>query len=258
METILTVRHLEREYRKRGTDHVVAALRGVNFEMQRGEFVVVMGESGSGKSTLLNIIATLDRPTGGELFYAGQNIHKKSDAELAKYRRHNIGFVFQDYNLLDQFSIADNVRLPMVLEGIDEKEMERRLDHYLRALNIQEHQNKLPYELSGGEQQRVAIARALVMQPELLLADEPTGALDSRNSERLMTLFAKLNEAGQTILFVTHSIKSAAYGRRILFLRDGRICYELYRGKHSISEFREKIADAMTLVEKGENIHAAI
>ncbi|MDO5733860.1 MAG: ABC transporter ATP-binding protein [Eubacteriales bacterium] len=252
MENILEIKGLERVYKERFSTQVTRALQGINLNVAAGEFLVIMGESGSGKSTLLNLIATLDRPTAGEIKYKGALLNRLSNADLAEFRRREMGFVFQDFNLLEQFNIADNIRLPMVLDGIPGDEMERRLSHYANILKIHKQLNKYPYELSGGEQQRVAVARALVMKPSIVLADEPTGALDSKTSTHLMESFAELNAAGQTILMVTHSLRAACYGRRILFLRDGRIYYELYRGKLAPEDFREKISDAMALLDAGE------
>ncbi|MDO5737709.1 MAG: ABC transporter ATP-binding protein [Eubacteriales bacterium] len=250
MENILELREVQKDYRIRGQQNVLPVLRGVNLRVAPGEFVVIMGESGSGKTTLLNMVATLDQPSAGQILYEGSDISRLNNSELSTFRRQKLGFVFQDYNLLDQFDIADNIRLPMILERMESGERERRLQHFMRALRIENKADKYPYQLSGGERQRVAIARALVMQPLLLLADEPTGALDSRNADHLLELFEGLNNSGQTILMVTHSIRAAAHGKRALFLKDGRIYYELYRGKQSVSEFREKIAEAMALLDR--------
>lgn len=252
MSIILQIRQLEKTYRERMSRQETRALRGVSMDLVEGDFLAIMGESGSGKSTFLNLIATLDRPTGGQIFFKGQNLQELPAPELAKFRRERLGFVFQDFNLLDQFNAADNIRLPMVLSKIPETEMQNRINHYAKLLGIERHLNKYPFELSGGEQQRVAIARALVMHPELILGDEPTGALDSRNSDNLMQALAALNREGQTILMVTHSIRAASYAKHILFLRDGQIYHELFRGDEAPTDFRERISDALTLLDAKE------
>jgi len=197
--------------------------------MEKGEYTAVMGESGGGKTTLLNILAALDRPTSGEVILGGKQLSDLKDQELAAFRRSNLGFVFQDFNLLPTFSLKDNILLPLVLAGESYAEMESRLQPLTRKLGISQVLAKFPYEVSGGEQQRAAIARALITYPQLVLADEPTGALDSRSSDSLLRLFGEINEAGQTILMVTHSVKAASHAKRVLFIKDGEIFHQLYR-----------------------------
>ena len=252
MSIILQIRQLEKTYRERMSRRETHALRGVSMDLTAGDFLAIMGESGSGKSTLLNLIATLDRPTGGQIFFDGKNLQELTASELATFRRERLGFVFQDFNLLDQFNVGDNIRLPMVLSKIDETEMQNRVNRFATLLGIERHLKKYPYELSGGEQQRVAIARALVMRPDLILADEPTGALDSKNSDNLMRAMAAINDNGQTILMVTHSIRAASFAKHILFLRDGQIYHELFRGTEEPGAFRERISDALTLLDVKE------
>lgn len=218
---ILEVNNLKKVYTTRLGGNQVEALKNLSFSVEEGEYVAIMGESGSGKTTLLNILAALDKPTGGQVILNGKNIVDIREKEISAFRRENLGFVFQDFNLLDNFSLKDNIVLPLVLSGVDYKEMERRITPIAAQLGILDILGKYPYEVSGGQKQRAAVARALIIKPELVLADEPTGALDSKATEDLLTLFNKINERGQTILMVTHSTKAASHARRVLFIKDG-------------------------------------
>lgn len=214
-----------------------------------------MGESGSGKTTLLNILAALDKPTGGQVILNGKNIVDIREKEISAFRRENLGFVFQDFNLLDNFSLKDNIVLPPVLSGVDYKEMERRITPIAAQLGILDILGKYPYEVSGGQKQRAAVARALIIKPELVLADEPTGALDSKATEDLLTLFNKINERGQTILMVTHSTKAASHARRVLFIKDGEVFHQIYRGNLTSEELYAKISDTLTMLTTGGEKH---
>ena len=223
--------------------------------MEEGEYVAIMGESGSGKTTLLNILAALDKPTGGQVILNGKNIVDIREKEISAFRRENLGFVFQDFNLLDNFSLKDNIVLPLVLSGVDYKEMERRITPIAAQLGILDILGKYPYEVSGGQKQRAAVARALIIKPELVLADEPTGALDSKATEDLLTLFNKINERGQTILMVTHSTKAASHARRVLFIKDGEVFHQIYRGNLTSEELYAKISDTLTMLTTGGEKH---
>ncbi len=253
---ILEVSSLKKIYTTRFGGSQVTALSDVSFSVEKGEYVAFMGESGSGKTTLLNILATLDRPTSGQVRLMGEDISRIPDGRLAQFRRENLGFVFQDFNLLDTFDLMDNIFLPMVLSGHNYAQMKVRLNPIARKLGIEEILHKFPYEVSGGQKQRAAVARALITDPKLILADEPTGALDSKASDNLLDLFDDINAGGQTILMVTHSIKAASHARRVLFIKDGRIFHQLYRGDLSSAEMFQRISDALTLLttggEKGE------
>lgn len=244
---ILEVNNLKKVYGKKN-EVQTSALKDINFSVNKGEFIGIMGESGSGKSTLLNIIATLDKASSGQVFINGKNLSNIKDSEISKFRREELGFVFQDFNLLDTFNNRDNIILPLVLSEIPKKEMKKRLEKLAPILGISELLDKYPSEISGGQKQRVAIARALITEPSLLLADEPTGALDSKSAETILTLFKKINSLDQTILMVTHSVKAASKTSRVLFIKDGIIFHELYRGNMSDLEFSEKITDAQSLV----------
>ena len=231
------------------------ALKNLSFSVEEGEYVAIMGESGSGKTTLLNILAALDKPTGGQVILNGKNIVDIREKEISAFRRENLGFVFQDFNLLDNFSLKDNIVLPLVLSGVDYKEMERRITPIAAQLGILDILGKYPYEVSGGQKQRAAVARALIIKPELVLADEPTGALDSKATEDLLTLFNKINERGQTILMVTHSTKAASHARRVLFIKDGEVFHQIYRGNLSSEELYAKISDTLTMLTTGGEKH---
>ena len=223
----------------------------MNFSVEQGEYVAIMGESGSGKTTLLNILAALDTPTGGKVYLKGRDLSGVKEREIAAFRRQNLGFVFQDFHLLDTFSLKDNIFLPLVLSGKTYEEMERRLTPVAERLGITEILNKFPYEVSGGQKQRAAVARALVTKPQLILADEPTGALDSRASDELLNLFGAINQDGQTILMVTHSVKAASTAKRVLFIKDGEVFHQLYRGNLTNEQMYQKISDTLTALTTG-------
>ena len=252
--SILEVNHLKKIYTTRFGGSQVQALSDVNFSVEQGEFVAIMGESGSGKTTLLNILATLDKPTAGEVLLAGRNILSIREKELAAFRRDHLGFVFQDFNLLDTFSIQDNIFLPLVLSGKKYMEMKERLAPIAARLEITPILSKFPYEVSGGQKQRAAVARALITEPQLILADEPTGALDSRASDGLLRMFREINAGGQTILMVTHSIKAASSAGRVLFIKDGQVFHQVYRGSHTQEELYQTISDTLTLIATGASM----
>lgn len=242
---ILEVEHLKKTYTTRLGSNRVEALKDVNFTVERGEFVAIMGESGSGKTTLLNLLAALDKPTGGQVRLNGKNLGELKEKEIAGFRRENLGFVFQDFNLLDTFSLRDNIYLPLVLEGKKYEEMSLRAEPIAKKLGITQILNKYPYEVSGGQKQRTAVARALITNPELVLADEPSGALDSHAADGLMKLFGEINEEGQTIVMVTHSVKAACSAKRVLFIKDGEVFHQLYRGSLGRDEMYQKISDTL-------------
>lgn len=245
---ILEVSHLQKVYSSRFSSTSVTALQDVSFTVDEGEFIAIMGESGSGKTTLLNILAALDLPTGGEVFINGENSFTLKGKKLSDFRRNHLGFVFQDFSLLDTFNNEDNIQLPLVLNQEHYASMKKKLEPLAQTLGIQQILKKFPYEISGGQKQRIAAARALITQPELLLADEPTVALDSRSSKELLDLFKKLNEEGQTIVMVTHSVYAASYASRVLFIRDGKIFHQLYRGDASRSAFYEEINQTLSVM----------
>ena len=251
MNHLLEVSALKKVYTTRFGGHQVEALKNVNFSVDAGEYVAVMGESGSGKTTLLNILAALDRPTSGSVLLEGRELGNIRESEIAAWRRDNLGFVFQEFNLLDTFTLEDNIYLPLVLAGKRFGEMFRRLQPIARDLGIDGLLKKYPYEVSGGQKQRAAVARALITDPKLLLADEPTGALDSRSTDELLELFAQVNAAGQTILMVTHSVKAASHASRVLFIRDGEVFHQLYRVNLSREQFYQQISDALTVMQAG-------
>ncbi len=248
----LEVRNLGKTYVTRLGACRVQALKDVSFSVEKGEFIAVMGESGSGKTTLLNILAALDRPDSGDVLLEGKSLSGIAEKELAAFRRDNLGFVFQDFNLLDTFSVRDNILLPLVLKRIGIKQMEERLMPVVKQLGLTELLDKYPYELSGGQKQRTAVGRAIITSPALLLADEPTGALDSHQAQRLMELFCRLNGGGQTVIMVTHSVKAASYASRVLFLRDGQVFHQLCRGDKSAFDMQGQISDALSMVLAGE------
>ena len=244
--SILVLNHISKSFGK--GDSQVDALRDIRFSVEEGEYVAIMGESGAGKSTLLNIIATLETATGGQIALNNQDLSKLKEKEKAAFRRQHLGFVFQNFNLLDTFNNRDNIFLPLVLNKVSHKEMEKRLEPLAKELEIEQLLDRYPYEISGGQKQRVAAARALITNPDLLLADEPTGALDSQNTKRLLALFDSVNNQGQTILMVTHSSQAASYANRTLFIKDGIIYHELYRGDMSQKDYAKKISDSMTVL----------
>lgn len=248
---ILEVNNLRKIYTTRLGANRVEALKNVSFSVEEGEYVAVMGESGSGKTTLLNILAALDKPTSGEVKLGGRNIAEVKEADITRFRRENLGFVFQDFNLLDTFNIRDNIFLPLVLSGKGFAEMQRRLVPIAKKLNITDILNKYPYEVSGGQKQRAAVARAVITNPQLILADEPTGALDSKAADNLLELFSALNNEGQTILMATHSVKAASHAKRVLFIKDGAVFHQIYRANMSGEQLYQKISDTLTLLIAG-------
>lgn len=245
---LLEVKNLKKVYTTRFGGNRVQALDNVNFSVEQGEYVAIMGESGSGKTTLLNIMASLDKPTGGQVILAGKDMSKIKQKELCAFRRDNLGFVFQDFNLLDSLSIRDNIFLPLVLAGSGYDKMEERLTPIAERLGLTELLNKYPYEVSGGQKQRTAVARALITKPQLVLADEPTGALDSKASDGLLRIFADVNRDGQTILMVTHSIQAASRAGRVLFIKDGNVFNQIYRGELDDEEMYRKISNTLTVL----------
>lgn len=249
--SILEVNNVKKIYTARFGSNRVQALSDVSFSVEEGEYVAVMGESGSGKTTLLNIIAALDKPTDGEVCLNGRKFSDIKESEIAKFRREHLGFVFQEFNLLDNFSIKDNILLPLVLAGRQYHEMDKRLTPVARKLGISEILSKYPYEVSGGQKQRAAVARAIITGPQLILADEPTGALDSKSSDELLALFSSINNDGQTIIMVTHSVKAASNAGRVLFIKDGRVFHQIYRGESSNEQMYQKISDTLTVLAKG-------
>lgn len=248
--SILEVKNISKIYTTRFGSAKVQALSNMNFTVEEGEYVAIMGESGSGKTTLLNILALLDKPTGGEVLLNNKNITLIREKELSAFRRDNLGFVFQDFNLLDNFSLKDNILLPLVLQKKTVSEMEARLVPIAERLGIAELLEKYPYEVSGGQKQRTAIARAIITNPQLILADEPTGALDSKASAGLLKVFREINDDGQTILMVTHSLNAASHANRVLFIKDGEVFHQLYRGNLTNEQLYVKISDTLTVLSK--------
>ena len=248
---ILEVNNLRKIYTTRLGANRVEALKNVSFSVEEGEYVAVMGESGSGKTTLLNILAALDKPTSGEVKLGGRNIAEVKEADITRFRRENLGFVFQDFNLLDTFNIRDNIFLPLVLSGKGFAEMQRRLVPIAKKLNITDILNKYPYEVSGGQMQRAAVARAVITNPQLILADEPTGARDSKASDNLLAPVSARNSERQTILMVTHSVKAASHAKRVLFIKDGAVFHQIYRANMSGEQLYQKISDTLTLLIAG-------
>jgi len=248
---LLQVRGLKKIYNTRLGAQQFTALKDVNFEITTGEFVAIMGASGSGKTTLLNIVASLDKATSGTVLLEGKNLKGIKDRELSAFRRENLGFVFQDFNLLDTFSIKDNILLPLVLSRVNASEMEKRLIPLAESLGLTMLLNKYPYEVSGGEKQRTAVARAVITNPKLILADEPTGALDSKASENLLKIFKGLHNKGQTILMVTHSTMAASHASRVLFIKDGELFSQIYRGEDTNKEFFDKIVSNLSVLSNG-------
>lgn len=251
---ILEVNNVKKVYTTRFGGNQVQALNDVTFSVDKGEYVAIMGESGSGKTTLLNILAALDKATAGLVLLNGKNLSTIRESEMSAFRRENLGFVFQDFNLLDTFSIQDNIFLPLVLAGKGYNEMRSRLMPIAEKLHINEILNKYPYEVSGGQKQRAAVARALITNPQLILADEPTGALDSKAADSLLAMFQKINEEGQTILMVTHSVKAASCAKRVLFIKDGQVFHQIYKGSGTNEEMYQKISDTLTVITAGGRI----
>lgn len=246
--SFLVVKNLKKVYSSKFNDVVVNALNDVSFSVEEGEFVAIMGESGSGKTTLLNILSALDKPTKGTVLLDGKDMSQINEKQLSSFRRKNLGFVFQDFNLLDAFNLKDNILLPLVLSNESYEVMEKKLDVISNKINIKHILKKYPYEVSGGQKQRVAIARALISQPKLILADEPTGALDSNSSTQILQEFKAINEDGQTILMVTHSVKAAASANRVLFIKDGIVYNQIYKGNSNEQEFYDKISNSLTVL----------
>lgn len=251
--SILEVRNVSKTYTTRFGSAKVQALSNMNFSVEEGEYVAIMGESGSGKTTLLNILASLDKPTGGEVLLNGKNLTTIREKELSSFRRDNLGFVFQDFNLLDNFSLKDNILLPLVLQGKPVSQVEQLIEPIAGMLGITELLAKYPYEVSGGQRQRAAVARAIITNPQLILADEPTGALDSKATAGLLKVFRKINSDGQTILMVTHSTDAASHADRILFIKDGEVFHQLYRGNLSNEQLYVKISDTLTILTQKAN-----
>lgn len=249
--SLLEVNNLKKVYTTRFGANQVQALTNVSFSVEQGEYLAIMGESGSGKTTLLNIVASLDKPTSGEVLLNGKNTVLIKESEISAYRRKNLGFVFQDFNLLDTFSLEDNIFLPLVLAGKSYGEMKNALLPIAKKLGILDILKKYPYEVSGGQKQRAAVARALITNPQMVLADEPTGALDSKASDHLLKLFSDINEAGQTILMVTHSTKAASHAKRVIFIKDGEVFHQIYRASMSSEQMYEKISNTLILIATG-------
>lgn len=248
---ILEVKNLKKIYTTRFSSQQVQALSNVSFTVEKGEYVAIMGESGSGKTTLLNILASLDKPTQGEVLLNGKSMTAIKEKEISEFRRKNLGFVFQDFNLLDTFSVKDNIFLPLVLSKEAYPIMKQKLNILAPKLGISHLLEKYPYEISGGQKQRVAVARALITQPQLILADEPTGALDSKSTDQLLDIFHEINKEGQTILMVTHSTKAASFANRVLFIRDGMVFHQIYRGNQTNEQMYQSISDTLTLIAAG-------
>lgn len=249
--SLLTVSHLKKIYTTRFGGNKVEALRDVSFSVEKGEYVAIMGESGSGKTTLLNILASIDRSTSGNVVLGDMEFASLNEKNSAAFRRDNLGFVFQEFNLLDTFTIEDNIYLPLVLAGKTYNEMNSKLIPIVRTLGIEDILKKYPYEVSGGQKQRAAVARALISEPKIILADEPTGALDSKSTDELLGLFGKINRSGQTILMVTHSVKAASNAGRVLFIKDGEVFHQIYRGETTNEQFYQKITDTLTMLQSG-------
>lgn len=249
--TLLKVKNLKKIYTTRFSSQQVQALSNVSFDINKGEYVAIMGESGSGKTTLLNILASLDKPTSGEVLLNNQDITHIKEKDISEFRRENLGFVFQDFNLLDTFSIKDNIFLPLVLSKESYLVMNQKLKELAPKLGIHNILDKYPYEISGGQKQRVAVARALITKPQIVLADEPTGALDSKSTDQLLDIFDQINQDGQTILMVTHSTKAASHAKRVLFIRDGEVFHQIYKGDQSYEQMYQNISHTLTLLTTG-------
>ena len=249
--SILEVSGVKKIYTSRFGGNKVEALRDVSFEVEQGEYVAIMGESGSGKTTLLNILAALDKPTAGHVVLDGQDLSQVKESKIASFRRDNLGFVFQDFNLLDTFTLEDNIYLPLVLAGRSYQEMNAKLMPIAQKLEISQLLKKYPYEVSGGQKQRAAVARAIITDPKMVLADEPTGALDSKATDELLGLFSRINQEGRTILMVTHSVKAASHASRVLFIKDGEVFHQIYRGNSSDEQLYQKISDTLTMLATG-------
>ncbi|HIR88994.1 MAG TPA: ABC transporter ATP-binding protein [Candidatus Fimimorpha faecalis] len=252
---LLEVKNLKKIYTTRFGGNQVQALKNVNFSVEKGEYIAIMGESGSGKTTLLNILASLDKPTSGTVLLSGKNLTTIKEKDISSFRRDNLGFVFQDFNLLDTFSLEDNIFLPLVLSGKTYSEMNDRIRPLAKKLGIEDILKKYPYEVSGGQKQRCAVARALITKPQIVLADEPTGALDSRSTDELLKLFSDIHRDGQTILMVTHSTRAASCASRVLFIKDGEVFHQIYRGDMTDQKMYQKISDTLTVLATGGEAH---
>lgn len=253
MIMLVEVSNLQKIYKTRFGAEDVLAIDNISFSVEEGEYVAIMGESGSGKTTLLNMLAMLDKPTAGTIYLEGDDLSTIKDKDISNFRRDKLGFVFQDFNLLDTLTIKENIILPLILAEENPKDFDSRVKKLAKLLRIEELLNKYPYEVSGGQKQRTAVARALITNPKLLLADEPTGALDSNSSKELMKVFQNINESGETIIMVTHSILAAAEASRVLFIKDGKIFHELYNSGYSNLEMQRKISDTMRMLQRGDN-----
>jgi putative ABC transport system ATP-binding protein len=251
--SFLKVNHVEKIYQQKLGGQKTIALKDIDFEMSTGEFVTIMGESGAGKSTLLNILATLETPTTGKITLNETDFSRMNENQLSNFRREHLGFVFQDFNLIETFNAKDNILLPLVLRKESKQVMLTRLENLSKTLEISDLLEKFPYELSGGQKQRIAVARALITKPEIILADEPTAALDSKNAKVLMKLFQKVNETGQSILMVSHSVFAASESSRVLFIKDGKIYHQLYRGNYTAAEFLVEINQVMSSLYGGDH-----
>ena len=252
---LLEVKNLKKIYTTRFGGNQVQALKNVNFSVEKGEYIAIMGESGTGKTTLLNILASLDKPTSGTVLLSGKNLTTIKEKDISSFRRDNLGFVFQDFNLLDTFSLEDNIFLPLVLSGKTYSEMNDRIRPLAKKLGIEDILKKYPYEVSGGQKQRCAVARALITKPQIVLADEPTGALDSRSTDELLKLFSDIHRDGQTILMVTHSTRAASCASRVLFIKDGEVFHQIYRGDMTDQKMYQKISDTLTVLATGGEAH---
>ena len=248
---ILEVNNLKKVYTTRLGGNQVEALKNLSFSVEEGEYVAIMGESGSGKTTLLNMLAALDKPTEGEVYLDGKPLSAIREKDLSKFRRDHLGFVFQDFNLLDTFNLKDNILLPLVLQGVDYRKMNVRMMPIVKELGIAGLLEKYPYEVSGGQKQRAAVARALITDPRLILADEPTGALDSKSTDELLGVFERINQSGQTILMVTHSVKAASKAGRVLFIKDGEVFHQVYKGEQTDEQFYQNISATLTMLATG-------
>ena len=255
METILKIEDIEKYYGNKAS--LTKAIDHISFEVKKGEFISIMGASGSGKTTLLNCISTIDRVTSGHIYLEGKDITKLKGNELNKFRREELGFIFQDFNLLDTLTAYENIALALSIQNVKAKEIDNRIKEIAKKLNIVDVLKKYPYQMSGGQKQRVASARAIITNPKLILADEPTGALDSKSSKMLLESFENLNKELQaTILMVTHDAFTSSYASRVIFIKDGKIFHELIRGKDTRKEFFDKIIDVVTLL--GGNLNDAL
>ena len=249
--SILEAEGIRKVYTSRFGGQKVEALKNVSFTVEEGEYVAIMGESGSGKTTLLNILAALDKPTSGSVRLTGTDLATIPESRIAAFRRDNLGFVFQEFNLLDTFTVEDNIYLPLVLAGKPHKEMRQRLMPIAERLGIDQLLKKYPYEISGGQKQRAAVARALITEPRLILADEPTGALDSKATDELLGVFREIHYLGNTVLMVTHSVKAASHASRVLFIKDGEVFHQLYRGSSTNEQMYQKISDTLIMLSNG-------